>query len=398
MERASFFVHFTGLCHSMEYIFSEEVMLLSAQRHYFPGNNTPQGFFSYYRYILSQREASRIICIKGGPGTGKSTFMKKIGERFAEMGEDVDFLHCSADEDSLDGVVLKNHRIALIDGTSPHMTDPVTPGAVDKIVNLGEFWNEEGIVSNKVEIIDLNEETSRWYRVAYNYLSAARSVLRSLEEVYNEAVRSGEVYRLVADIVAREYAEYPISMGPGRQKKFFASAITAGGMTHYIDTLVEGVDKVYIVSSPEGFQNSSFMEILREGAVYRGFDTEVFYCPMAPDEKIEHLIIPELSLAFITVNAYHDIEPWEVIRDDDSHQEITLIDMSDYMDSVKLEESVELTESLKDEFDILLGKAIKALGLAKETHMKVEAMYVPNMNFTQVSALADEIFEELKGK
>jgi len=371
---------------------------LSVQRHYFPGNNTPQGFFSYYRYILSQREASRIICIKGGPGTGKSTFMKKIGEKFAEMGEDVDFLHCSADEDSLDGIVLKNRRIALIDGTSPHMTDPVTPGAVDRIINLGEFWNEEGIAVNKAEIIDLNEETSRWYRIAYNYLSAARSVFRSLEEVYNGVVQAGEVYGLVADIIRAEYGEHPISMRPGRQKKFFASAITAGGMTHYIDTLLQGVEKVFIVSSPEGFQNSSFMEILREGAVYRGFDTEVFYCPMAPDEKIEHLIIPQLSLAFITVNDYHDMEPWEVIRDDDSHQEITLIDMSDYMDSVSLEEEAELLESLREEADILLGKAIRALGHAKDTHMKVEALYIPNMNFTQVSALAEELFEELKGK
>ena len=45
---------------------------MSVQRHYFPGNNTPLGFYSYYRYILSQKEASRIICLKGGPGTGKS--------------------------------------------------------------------------------------------------------------------------------------------------------------------------------------------------------------------------------------------------------------------------------------------------------------------------------------
>ena len=369
---------------------------MSVQRHYFPGNNTPQGFFSYYRYILSQREASRIICIKGGPGTGKSTFMRKIGERFAEMGEDVDFLHCSADDGSLDGVVLKNRRVALIDGTSPHMTDPVTPGAVDRIVNLGDFWNEEGIAAYKDEIIALSEETSGWYRIAYNYLNAARSVYRSLEEVYNKALRSSEVYGLITDIVNREYAHFPIAMCPGRQKKFFASAITAGGLTNYIETLLENISKVYIISVPAGFQNSSFMEILREGAVYRGFDVETYYCPVEPDEKIDHLIVPELGLAFVTVNDYHDIEPWEVIRDDDSHQEITLMDISDYMDTVILEKNQELIKSLRSEFDILLGKAVKMLEMARDTHLKVEEMYIPHMNFTEVSALADEIFDELR--
>ena len=81
--------------------------------------------------------------------------MKRIGQRFAKLGEDIDYLHCSADENSLDGVILKNRKIALIDGTSPHITDPVTPGAVDKIINLGEFWNEEGIASNKEEIREI---------------------------------------------------------------------------------------------------------------------------------------------------------------------------------------------------------------------------------------------------
>ena len=83
---------------------------MSIERHYFPGNNTPLGFYSYYKYILGQREAHKIICIKGGPGTGKSTFMKKIGAAMAEKGEDIDYLHCSADENSLDGIVLKKRK------------------------------------------------------------------------------------------------------------------------------------------------------------------------------------------------------------------------------------------------------------------------------------------------
>ena len=61
-------------------------------RNIFPGGNTPQGFYSYYNDILPQRKAEKIFCIKGGPGTGKSTLMKEVGNHFAEQGEDVDFL------------------------------------------------------------------------------------------------------------------------------------------------------------------------------------------------------------------------------------------------------------------------------------------------------------------
>ena len=369
---------------------------MSNERHFFPGNNTPLGFFSYYKYVLGQREANRIICIKGGPGTGKSTFLRKIALHFVQQGEDIDYLHCSADEDSLDGIILKEKKIALIDGTSPHTIDPITPGAVDKIINLGEFWNEEGISVNKAEIIDLNEETSRWYRIAYNYLNAAKSVYRSIEEIYNNAAQASEIYRLVADIIGKEYGNIDISLHPGRKKKFFASAITATGVVHYIPSLLSSMRTVYMVNNPIGFSNNSFMEIISEGAIYRGLDVECYYCPMCPDEKIEHIIIPKLNLAFVTMNEYHDIEPWEISDLWENDQEIILIDMNDYMKSCNIEKNKDLIATLKEEFDILLNKTFTNLNKAKETHMLVEGMYIPNMNFTQVSNLVQNTIAEIE--
>lgn len=367
---------------------------MSIERHYFPGNNTPLGFFSYYKHILSQREANRIICIKGGPGTGKSTFMKKIATAFCGK-EDIDYLHCSADENSLDGIVLKNKKVALIDGTSPHITDPITPGAVDKIINLGEYWNEDSLGINKDEIIDLNEETSRWYRIAYNYLSAVKSVYRSLEEIYGEAAEDSEIYGLVADVIGEEFSDISISLNPGRTKKFFASAITGNGCVNYLPSLVKNMKKIYIIDSPVGYANYSFMEIIAEGAKYRGLDVEAFYCPMCPEEKIEHLLIPNLGLAFITVNDYHDVEPWDLAEFTETEQEIILLDMSDYMKPYILQNNGKLVESLLDEYEFLLGKAFKCLEKAKENHLKVEQMYIPNMNFTRISNLVEETVKEL---
>lgn len=94
-------------------------------RHMFPGGNTPQGFFSYYDNIMPQDEASRIIIIKGGPGVGKSTFMKKIGEEMLDRGFDVEYMHCSSDNNSLDGIVIPAIKVALMDGTAPHVVVPI---------------------------------------------------------------------------------------------------------------------------------------------------------------------------------------------------------------------------------------------------------------------------------
>ena len=122
-------------------------------RHLFPGNNTAQGFFSFYRYILPQEQAKRIFCLKGGPGTGKSSFMKKLGNHFYNLGYNIEFHHCSSDPNSLDGIVIKELNVAVLDGTSPHVVDPIHPGAVDEVINLGDAFNTDLLESHKNEIM-----------------------------------------------------------------------------------------------------------------------------------------------------------------------------------------------------------------------------------------------------
>ena len=75
-------------------------------RKMFPGGNTSQGFYSYYKYILSD-DAKRIFIIKGGPGTGKSNFMKRTAREMADLGYDMELHYCSSDFDSLDAIVIR---------------------------------------------------------------------------------------------------------------------------------------------------------------------------------------------------------------------------------------------------------------------------------------------------
>lgn len=363
---------------------------MSVIRHYFPGNNTPEGFFSYYENILGQREAEQIICIKGGPGTGKSTFLKKVGERLASTGESIDFLHCSADENSLDGILLRDKKIAFVDGTSPHVIDPITPGAVDSIINFGEFWNDRKIADYKDEIISYSENTSRWYKLAYNYMAAAEKIYRSLAAVQEEGVEVSEIYKLAADVIGREYQKYDISFKAGRMKRFFATAITPSGNVNYVKSILDNMQKVYLINVPEGYGNVSFMNIVADGAVYRGFDVEAFYCPMDPRRKIEHLLVPELGLAFVTTNKWHDLEPWEICSDTENGCEITLMDIHDYQSAYFVEQNAPVLSKLSKLYQQMIEESISALSHAKENHDVVEKMYIRNMNFDKIDELVEK--------
>lgn len=367
-------------------------------RHYFPGNNTPQGFYSYYNYILGQREANRIICLKGGPGTGKSTFLKNIGEQLEKAELSVDYLHCSADENSLDGILIPEKRIAIVDGTSPHITDPKTPGAVDTILNFGEFWNDKMIGLEKEQIIEHNEACSRWYRIGYGYLQAAKAIAQNLSMIQEEGIETSELYSFASDVIHREFRNYEISMKPGRIKKFFATAITPYGFYNSIKEILAGIGKVYFINVPEAYQNQSLMQMILEGAKYRGLDVWCYYCPMGPEDKIEHIVIPQLSLGFVTTNRWHDVEPWELSDVEGDAPEITYLDICDYQSYCFTESNRSLIAKLSSHYEDMLKAAVYAFSKAKENHDAVEQFYTGTMDFEAVNMKAKEIVADILGK
>lgn len=366
-------------------------------RHYFPGNNTPKGFYSYYNYILGQREANRIICLKGGPGTGKSTFLKNIGKKLEQEHISVDYLHCSADENSLDGILVPEKKIAIVDGTSPHVIDPKTPGAVDIILNFGDYWNNKIIEAEKEKIIEHNEACSRWFQIGYGYLQAASAIGNNISMIQEEGIETSELYGFASDVIHREYKKYEISMKPGYVKKFFATAITPYGFYNGIKDVLAGIRKIYLLNVPEGYRNQSVMQMMLEGAKYRGLDVWCYYCPMGPDDKIEHMVIPQLSLAFVTTNRWHDVEPWELTDIEGEEREITYLDVCDYQSYIFTESNRRLLERLTSHYEDMLNAAVYAFSKAKENHDAVEGFYTGTMDFESVNCKAREVLDEILG-
>ena len=109
---------------------------------YFVASNSSDGFCSYYGNAFDIKKFSKIYAIKGGSGTGKAYFMKRIAQDACEKGYSVRYIYCSSDPSSLDGIIIDELKIAVLDGTAPHIYEPSVVGAVDNIVNLGSFLDE----------------------------------------------------------------------------------------------------------------------------------------------------------------------------------------------------------------------------------------------------------------
>ena len=135
-------------------------MQTETQKSYFAAANTFDGFISYFNDIFGKLK--KIYVIKGGPGTGKSQFMKQISRQAELQQYKVDHFYCSFDPNSLDGIII-NNDYAIIDGTAPHIYEPRIPGAVDEILDLSQFWDKDVLIENKSRLQELNEEKSRCF-------------------------------------------------------------------------------------------------------------------------------------------------------------------------------------------------------------------------------------------
>lgn len=355
-------------------------------RHMYPGGNTPLGFYSYYKYVIDNQQANRIFILKGGPGTGKSTLMKKVGLDLAKQGYDIEFMHCSSDNNSLDGVVIPKLSVAVIDGTAPHIVDPVYPGAVDEIINLGQYWQAEGIKESKNDIIRVNKEIKENYQRAYRYLRAASSLIEDTEAIFEQALNRGQESIFIHELKNMLFCQGTPAEIPGSQRCLFASAITPKGFSDYLDSLCHG-NKIIRLFAPAGSSTKRILDSLKDEAITQGFFIETYFCPMSP-QKIDHIVIPSLKLSVITANEYQDVS--EI-----NSENCKTYNMNDFFDNDIIKRFEGQLYFNRIHTDTLIEKAVESISASKTCHDELEKYYISNMNFEELSEMKGSLINSI---
>ncbi len=151
--------------------------------HFFAAANSHNGFYSLFDEIFNVKNTGLVYILKGGPGVGKSTCMKSISKKASSLGYTPIEYHCSSDPFSLDGVVIKEKNVAVIDGTSPHAKEPFAAGVTEIIYDLGTCWDTCGLYLKKDILLPLIREKNANYKACYRLLSAQNSVRQNMEEL-----------------------------------------------------------------------------------------------------------------------------------------------------------------------------------------------------------------------
>ncbi|NLB18674.1 MAG: hypothetical protein GX825_08110 [Syntrophomonadaceae bacterium] len=350
-------------------------------RQFYPGGNTCQGYYSFYQHIVNP-QAARIFVLKGGPGVGKSTFMKKLAREFEKADFNLEMHWCSSDNDSLDALVLSDHEIALLDGTSPHIVDPRYPGAVDEIINLGECWDESLLTHRKSSIIAFTDSISSYFRMAYLRLKEAQAVWNQLHEYYRESVPKSFGYHVLGQLRQELTATKALPEGVNNNiRHLFASAITPQGVVTHATSIIRD----YRVLALQGNPGTGMYEILQDilqWSCQESIPVEVYHNCFNPD-LLEILVFPHHKIAVVDASGL-------VVNFEKSLSKISegrVFDFNEEADSGRIMRFSGEIEDAKERFNTSLIAAIGFINLAKQNHDQLEQCFIPAMNFTQVDQI-----------
>ena len=351
---------------------------------YFACANSALGFVSFFEDNI--KGLDRLYILKGGPGTGKSTLMKKIGNEWYQRGFDVEYIHCSSDSSSIDGAIIPALGIGIVDGTAPHITEPQAPGAIEEYVNLGIAWDSKKLSVHKDEILDIKSKISSCFENAYQQFKEALSIHDEWEEIYLDNINFGKLNEITDTIIDSFFKHKSVNRQSVVKNRFFGGFSPKGSVDFVMD-LTRDIGKRYFIKGRPGSGKSTMLKKIARAAQEKGFDTEIYHCGFDPN-SLDMVILRELDIAIFDSTAPHEYFPE---RDSDEIIDVYQLAIKPGTD----EEYKTQLDSIISRYKSTINIGISYLANAKLLHDDLEDIYIDAMDFDIINKISQDIMEKM---
>lgn len=368
-----------GLLFMKKTLYSDEINRLSnREKHFFAAANTSAGFVSFFDRVFDPNALSKLYILKGGPGVGKSTLMKKAASAAKAQGCTPLYYHCSSDPNSLDGVIIPETGKAIIDGTAPHTVDPRYAGAKEEIVNLGEAWNIPLLEKESRRICEISDQKSAHYRTAYRLLAAAKNADAELADMGARCLDRQKMRAAAARLCAKHIKKG----GSAHLTLTAADAISCDGELRFF-TPEKQAKHLYFIKDAHSTAGA-FFAVLAELALRAGADITAGVRPLDVSEYA-FLYFHEPS---VCVSLYDDEFCAKLDRAEIPYKVINLGRFFDAKRFAANRAKYRFTEKCRR---ALIDAAEEELAAAGALHAELERIYGKATDYSVVSEMSEKV-------
>lgn len=359
---------------------------MQKKREYFAGANTRNGYASYFNEIIGDKYR-KVYILKGSSGCGKSTFIKRVGERALRNGLRVEYIRCSADSNSYDGILIPEKGIAVVDGTAPHIMDSKYPSARDNIINLGEFWDDAKLKDRREELISLIDSKNLCYENIYRTLGAAGGI----REIRNSIIKNVVLYEKLQAFVNRICRKLikPTEKSDKKnvsQKVYIQTAFNQNGF----DSLptFSDVKNVHLIRDKYDITHL-LLRLIKAYAERAGAEYIISYDPI-DFTKPEAIYFPNEDLLFIEEQRYVSAE--EKNNENKPINTARFIDKKGY---AAVRQKDRMAHKL---YTALLNTAKQYFVEASRLHDNIERIYIHAMDFAKLTDFTNKFIGKIFGE
>ena len=354
---------------------------------FFLSVNSPNGVFSIFKELYKPNDDWFCYILKGGPGTGKSTLMKKIAEKSIAKGNYTELIHCSSDPNSLDAVIIPCLKTAIVDGTSPHTLDPTFPGLSDIVINLCDCWNSKKLLKHKSALLDLYQKNKSFHDTSKKYLHAYGQIDKEMKKIIENCTLKNEIPTYCEKFSKKIFKNSSSSICS--EKLRFISSITPSGHICFEESLISQADKTFIIEDNFSVVGNLILQNLRNIALNHRLNITTCLQPLAPDKEIEAIIIPELKVAFKLEN------PKALPLKLKNKIEYKKISTKKFLNTTELSKHKNLIALNRKICKELLYKSVNNLHNALLVHNEIEEFYKSSINYSKLDKITNKILSAI---
>ncbi len=342
--------------------------------HFFMGSNTPNGFHSYFTQLQDPDFSWKLLLLKGGPGTGKSTLMKRIA---ASADGFVEEIHCSSDPDCLDAVLLHDSGRAVVDATSPHELEPRYPLSVEKLLDLASLADIHGMQAKRAEVIAVTDRIGEHHRDFCRLLRSAALLQNNNKTLITPYIDQQKLTHHAVRVCKR----FCTDAAKGKEHIRMVSAFTPKGLLRFEDSISSLCDHVITLHDEYRCCAPFLLRKIKDLLLADGAEFYSLYSPYDAANELEGILIPSLSVGFITTTK-------ELPYQHPSKN----MHMTRFIDPAVLKEKKQRLRFTKKTATVLLEEGVTSLKAAKDLHDILESLYLPHMDFTPVQQAFERFY------